>query len=175
MTAELTRADMAALCNVGHHSPECPHQPPFLVRIRSANCRLGDHGDCLGMVEQDVGELGITDCLCQCHREPDTEAGSYIEDDPAAWLAFVQAVRRYADAFVPLTAHLGGPDAAAEIVAGSMLSYLADQHHVFVRSEAPQRFRADYCSVPGCLIHAGTTGETGERLDRPGNRADGRR
>lgn len=47
--------------------PETPVGP---VRIRSANCRLGDHDECLGMVEQDVPELGITDCLCKCHPFP---------------------------------------------------------------------------------------------------------
>jgi hypothetical protein len=68
-------------------------------------------------------------------REPDTEAGGYIEDDPAAWLAFVDAVRQYAEQFDAMTRHLGTPDAAAEVLAGSMLSYLADEHSVFVRSE----------------------------------------
>ena len=39
------------------------------VRFTSANCREGDHDDCLGMVEQDEApELGITDCFCACHR-----------------------------------------------------------------------------------------------------------
>ena len=42
-------------------------RPVGPVRIRSGNCRAGDHDECLGMVEQDTPELGITDCLCDCH------------------------------------------------------------------------------------------------------------
>lgn len=55
---------------------------PFLVRIRSANCRAGDHGDCLGVVEQDHPELGITDCLCQCHRGQFDDEDDNIYGDP---------------------------------------------------------------------------------------------
>jgi hypothetical protein len=47
--------------------PSVAPDPIGPVRITSANCRAGDHDDCLGMVEQDVAELGITDCLCSCH------------------------------------------------------------------------------------------------------------
>lgn len=68
-------------------------------------------------------------------REVNAEAGDYIEDDPAAWLAFVEAMRRYGARFESMTTHLGSPNAAAEVLAGAMLSYLADEHSVFVRSE----------------------------------------
>ena len=67
-------------------------------------------------------------------RDVNAEAGDYIEDDPAAWAAFVGAVRQYAEQFDNLAKHLGTPDAAAEVLAGAMLSYLADEHDVFVRS-----------------------------------------
>ena len=57
------------------------------VRIRSANCIAGDHDECATMVEQDVAELGITDCLCDCHAddatpitEPVTQAGRALLD-----------------------------------------------------------------------------------------------
>lgn len=67
-------------------------EPVGPVRIRSANCAAGDHDDCVSMVEQDVPELGITDCLCDCHADeaireqrageprPSTEAGRAFED-----------------------------------------------------------------------------------------------
>jgi hypothetical protein len=58
-------------------APSVAPEPIGPVRITSANCRAGDHDDCLGMVEQDVAELGITDCLCHCHApgEPPALAG----------------------------------------------------------------------------------------------------
>ena len=65
------------------------------------------------------------------------EAGDYIEDEPATWLAVVKAMRRYGEHFAPLTANVGDPDGAAEILAGSMLGYLASVHSVFVRFEPP--------------------------------------
>ena len=38
------------------------------------------HVSCLGMVEQDHPELGITDCLCQCHAEPMTAAAKTLDE-----------------------------------------------------------------------------------------------
>jgi hypothetical protein len=49
--------------------PAVKPEPVGPVRIRSANCAAGDHDDCVSMVEQDVPELGITDCLCDCHAD----------------------------------------------------------------------------------------------------------
>jgi|SRR5712671_4457095 len=65
--------------------------------------------------------------------EPNVEAGDYIEDDPEAWVAWVQVLRRYGPEFGKLTAHLGSEDAAAEVLAGTMLSVLADQHGLYLR------------------------------------------
>jgi hypothetical protein len=63
-------------------APSVAPDPIGPVRITSANCRAGDHDDCLGMVEQDVAELGITDCLCSCHApgEPPALAGLDARD-----------------------------------------------------------------------------------------------
>lgn len=82
----------------------------------------------------------------------DAEAGAYIEDDPAAWEAFCIALHRYHDYLPSLKERFG--DDAIKIVAGSMLAFMADQHHVIVKS-----LHRDDAVV--------------ERLDRPGNRADG--
>jgi hypothetical protein len=58
----------------GGPTTEHKDQPVGPVRIRSANCIAGDHDECLMMVEQDVAELGITDCLCGCHANTAIEA-----------------------------------------------------------------------------------------------------
>lgn len=64
-----------------------------------------------------------------------TEAGDYLEDDPRAWAAIVEAVQRYALHNEALIAHVGSEPSAAAIIAGAMASFLADQHGVYLRSE----------------------------------------
>jgi hypothetical protein len=68
--------------------------------------------------------------------EPNTEAASYIEDDPEAWSGWVDTVRRYAHHFGPLIAELGSEEAAASVLGGTILAYLADQHGLYLRREA---------------------------------------
>ena len=72
-------------------------------------------------------------------RTPDVEAGSYIEDDPAAWEAFLEGARRYfTDNLAHLRAKFG--DDGIGIAAGAMLSYLADEHGVYLgRDEATRK------------------------------------
>jgi hypothetical protein len=70
-------------------------------------------------------------------REPDVEAGDYIEDDPVAWAAWIETVRRYVPGYYrELVEHIGTDEGAASIVGGAMLSYLADQHGLFLSREA---------------------------------------
>lgn len=85
--------------------------------------------------------------------EVNTEAGDYLEDDPAAWLALVEAVRRYGSAFAPLAEYI--EDGAAEVLAGTIASYLADQHGVFLRSEGRTGTSRDPM-LPPPLIYAAT-------------------
>jgi hypothetical protein len=65
-------------------------------------------------------------------KEPNVEAGDYIEDDPEAWKAWVTVIRRYAPHWAGLSAHVNTPDDAAEIVAGTMLSVLADEFDLYL-------------------------------------------
>lgn len=55
------------------------------------------------------------------------EAGDYVEDDALAWVAWLDAVTRYAPLYYSLKKHLGSDLAAAEVTAGAMLSFLADR------------------------------------------------
>lgn len=70
--------------------------------------------------------------------EYDTEAGSYIEDDPEAWVTWMTLFSEYAPQYSAMVAHLGSEDGAAEVLAGTMLNRLAGQYGLFlVRSELP--------------------------------------
>jgi len=62
------------------------------------------------------------------------EAGDYIEDDPAAWSALVDAFGLYASQLDDLAEHLGTRHGAVEVLAGAMLSRLADVHSLYLRS-----------------------------------------
>jgi hypothetical protein len=66
------------------------------------------------------------------------EAGDYIEDDPEAWAAWLAMVREYGPQFAALSAHLGADDAAAEVIAGTVLSRLADRHGLYLTRQAPR-------------------------------------
>lgn len=67
--------------------------------------------------------------------EVNPEAGDYFEDEgPLAWDAWVNVVKTYSARFAGLSASIG-EDGAASVLAGTMLSYLADQHCLFLRRE----------------------------------------
>ena len=73
-----------------------------------------------------LGEGLMTD------TEPiNVEAGDYIEDDPKAWDEWLETVRRYVPAYQQLVPSLGA-DGAGEVVAGTMLSYLADRFGIYL-------------------------------------------
>jgi hypothetical protein len=66
-------------------------------------------------------------------KRVNAEAGDYIEDDPLAWEVFVGALRTYCGDIGALREQFGAK--GYEIAAGAMLSYLADQHGVYIRRE----------------------------------------
>jgi len=57
---------------------------------------------------------------------------SASEDDPAVWASWLATVRKYAPEYVKLVRHLKSEDGAAEVLASTMLSVLADQHGLYL-------------------------------------------
>jgi hypothetical protein len=113
-----------------------------------------EHAAALAATPTQTGAEGPAAELATIIGEPNTEAGDYLEDDPEAWKALVEAVRRYGLHVAPLTARIG--DGAFEVVAGSIAAYLADQHGVFIAS------RPLDAATPTC----GLCGQRHPRLSR---------
>lgn len=82
--------------------------------------------------------------------EADAEAGDYIEDQPETWAAFVETLRRYHDHLNAARDRYG--DDAYGIVAGAMLSYLYDEHSVYLHQGVvplpPSEGRATFTVSP---------------------------
>jgi hypothetical protein len=64
-------------------------------------------------------------------KEPNVEAGDYIEDDLEAWEAFLEGARRYFGEHLPNLREQFG-DEGIGIACGAMLAYLADEHGVYL-------------------------------------------
>lgn len=106
--------------------------------------------------------------MSEPRMDPNTEAGDYIEDDPQAWEQWLATVRRYVPDYPALVAHLAGKeDAAAEIIAGTMLSYLADRFGIFlVRGDAERVTAPDPVATATGYVPGMAFGTGGNNLGR---------
>lgn len=110
-------------------------------------------------------------------NEVNAEAGAYIEEHPAMWTAFVSVFDMYGSQIDPLAAHLGDRSGAIEILAGSMLSRLADEHGVYLSRAVHDAQTADLLAAldernvqsRGDLARADALARPGEAVEAMSN------
>lgn len=89
-------------------------------------------------------------------RAPDLEAGAYIEDDPEAWAAWLEALGRFVPFQPTLADHFNSPATATDVIGGSIIAYLADRYGLYL-------LRADTaypCGLPRALYDRGLPADT---------------
>lgn len=79
--------------------------------------------------------------MTDTERMPNTEAADYIEDDPQAWAAWLDALGRFIPFHDSLTDHFRTHATADSIIGGSILAYLADTYGLYLLRATPDDAR----------------------------------